>query len=81
MHRNGLRLVYSSAEDLCMTRRRAQKEKARVYPATVVCFQCRKRFNTREEVEDVVNNDGACTPCAERLDSFPAGSEKERKHG
>lgn len=72
--RSNLRLVHSS-EDAPMTRRRA---KPRVYPQAITCFSCRERF-TGDDVRDVVENDGACNPCAERLDSYPLRSGQNNR--
>ena len=66
-----LRLVHSSGE-APMKRKRA---KERVYPQSATCFRCTKRF-TGDDAKQIVENDGACDPCAEILDTFPMRSEQ-----
>lgn len=73
MHRNGLRLVHSAEEH--MSKRRAQAQRARVYPPSVSCFSCFKRFHG-DDVKPIVHNDGACNECAAKLDSYPHGSSR-----
>jgi len=66
-----LRLVYSSGEAPV-----SAQEKERVYPPAITCFQCRSRFTTDDEVKAVVENDGACPACAEKMDDYPLRSSQ-----
>lgn len=74
--RTYLRLVYSSGEAPVTRRaRREPEEKPRIYPQSASCFRCRERF-TDDAAKQIVENDGACAPCAAILDSYPLRSEQ-----
>lgn len=65
-----LRLVYSAPAE-----ERMKRSRRRVYPPKLKCFRCRVEF-TGDAARTVMENDGACDPCAEYMDAFPQASEQ-----